>query len=624
MRRLAWFLVKFAGAIVGLVLMAPSRALATVHVVAHATPSLSVLFNAISAHAGRGVRGLMLAMPIAVLLATPLGKAADSAYGPSAHNSTASTNALTIKNDGSQQATLTVNVKGIKSAAIAGDVPTATFTGTGTLGAFSAADANGVSTASFTTTDASAHVFTFKVRSVTLEATVTVTGTVSGGLGDATSTLVGSTTRVVIGTGGGAVIATFTVTAKAAGVAIGASGGPVVIASVTGTNSGSWALSSVVDNGDGTYTFTFTALTLGSADRSALTVSASINGIHMTGQGADPTVAMCDTPDVTPNNGTAGNSFEGASDAAADGPFINAGNQAFIENTPWDRYADAYIGAQCVRQVYSQTGFQVTDVSVASPAVFHAPGACASWGATKSVNVAAIVGGTFNVSPNQAGTGTKIDADHFTFVTSGGTAVSCTVAPTPNNGAVGYNTGTEFYYKRAAAVTEDFERFAYKQSNPFNAPTSGPQSGTSNVDEVKLARRHAIGNGVTRCSWLLGNSYNSNPGGIIFRFDTVDPSHNLGPNVNLPAPNMNSLLGTWVVFESHVKDNGDGTTDFEGWINGVLYFDYTKASGTQRNISVGSWQFHQYRGTTNSVNDGTSSDQFDMIGIGSKPMGMAA
>jgi hypothetical protein len=82
---------------------------------------------------------------------------------------------------------------------------------------------------------------------------------------------------------------------------------------------------------------------------------------------------------------------------------------------------------------------------------------------------------------------------------------------------------------------------------------------------------------------------------------------------------MNGLLGKWVNVELMVDMTTSNALAFQIWINGVLYFDYTGARAIH-SPSTGTFEWYQFRGTTNSMQQ-QSSDWIDQVGISTSRMG---
>ncbi|HEY2806308.1 MAG TPA: hypothetical protein VGI92_10675 [Gemmatimonadales bacterium] len=174
------------------------------------------------------------------------------------------------------------------------------------------------------------------------------------------------------------------------------------------------------------------------------------------------------------------------------------------------------------------------------------------------------------------------------------------------------NVGAPFFYHDRARK-KVFIRFAYRQSRPFNL-----FRGVSNGDQVKLLRAKNRGNSGDPWALMISNTLGSSPGRLEFRFPDAAPGMNLVANTNLPAPNMNSLLGTWVHFEVMVDMQPNALT-VKISINGRLYFDYTGARAIARR-SEATPEWYQFRGTTNSMQS-ASSDWVDDINISGEPTG---
>lgn len=105
----------------------------------------------------------------------------------SASQSTVTPNPASIQANGIEAAVITVVAKNVAGIGLPGLVPTAQFTGAGTLSAFSVSDANGQSSASFTTSDATTHVFTVTVGGIQLAQAASVTGTGAGSAASVTA-----------------------------------------------------------------------------------------------------------------------------------------------------------------------------------------------------------------------------------------------------------------------------------------------------------------------------------------------------------------------------------------------------------------------------------------------------
>lgn len=177
--------------------------------------------------------------------------------------------------------------------------------------------------------------------------------------------------------------------------------------------------------------------------------------------------------------------------------------------------------------------------------------------------------------------------------------------------ASGANVGTPFY-KTMGGRTSVFVRVMYRQSDPFNKNGS-----TNNFDQVKLIRLLGPGFSGQLGAFFISNSLNSSPGVLLCGFADLNGNIQRPPNLNLPAPNLNSLLDTWIHIEGHWDISVTNALKFEGWINGVQYFDYTIAASNQGKT----FGVVQFDGTINSMQQ-QSTAWFDEIGISSQRMGI--
>jgi hypothetical protein len=176
----------------------------------------------------------------------------------------------------------------------------------------------------------------------------------------------------------------------------------------------------------------------------------------------------------------------------------------------------------------------------------------------------------------------------------------------PIQGA-GVNVGTPFYYVMPSARTAFYCRFAYMQNSGFN---------NNNQDEVKVHR--ALGPGF---NFQAGTLIILPGGQFAWKWDQLDNTApfvgNLGPNDNQPAPNANSLDGSWHWIEIFRDISTDNALHVEIWIDDVRYFNYTTARPNQSRT----YQVVQFDGTINSVT-ATAQAWFDEIGIGTQKMGI--
>ena len=172
------------------------------------------------------------------------------------------------------------------------------------------------------------------------------------------------------------------------------------------------------------------------------------------------------------------------------------------------------------------------------------------------------------------------------------------------------NVGTPFF-KTFPPRTDLYVRVMYRQQDPFN------KSGvTNNYDQVKLIR--VLGPGFTGIfgSLYISNSLNSSPGVLLGSFSDIEGNQQHPPNLNLPAPNMNSLLNSWVCIEVHWDITTTNALHFECWINGVQYYDYLIATSNLGKV----FGVVQFDGTINSMQQ-ASTAWFDSIGISTQRMG---
>ncbi|HEY2806865.1 MAG TPA: twin-arginine translocation signal domain-containing protein [Gemmatimonadales bacterium] len=184
------------------------------------------------------------------------------------------------------------------------------------------------------------------------------------------------------------------------------------------------------------------------------------------------------------------------------------------------------------------------------------------------------------------------------------------------NPSNGLNTGTPFYFLLTGAGGGSrlfyYCRFAYMQSAAFN--NDGVKS---NANQVKVQRGLGPGSNSQLGSFFIGigNFSNGNPAFGWDTLDTVGVGDRIA-NMNLPAPNMNNLLGQWTVFENFWDISTSGAIKFKCSINGVQHFDYTDNLSNQSKT----YGVVQFDGTINSMAS-TSTAWFDAIGISSAPMG---
>lgn len=71
-------------------------------------------------------------------------------------------------------------------------------------------------------------------------------------------------------------------------------------------------------------------------------------------------------------------------------------------------------------------------------------------------------------------------------------------------------------------------------------------------------------------------------------WDGFNSSLSYYPNTNLPIPTVASRLGTWVHYEFYwdISDEVDWKCQFQGWMDGVLYWDYLGSAATARSVAA--------------------------------------
>ncbi len=211
--------------------------------------------------------------------------------------STVAADPTTISADGGV-ATITVTVVNVLGEPVVGAPVTLSATGGGnTITQPGDTDANGQTTGTLSSTAAGDKVVTAVADGVTINTTATIA--VTPGAANAGQT----TADVPNGTAGSAT--TITVTVRDASGNQLAAGGETVVVSVTGANT---ATPGVMDNGDGTYTASYTPVAVG-ADAVAITLNgAAISGSPYTSTVssgvADPGQTTADVPDGTAGSAT--------------------------------------------------------------------------------------------------------------------------------------------------------------------------------------------------------------------------------------------------------------------------------------------------------------------------------
>src|SRR3989344_3314044 len=138
--------------------------------------------------------------------------------------------------------------------------------------------------------------------------------------------------------------------------------------------------------------------------------------------------------------------------------------------------------------------------------------------------------------------------------------------------ASGGNVGTAFY-KGISARPSVYVRVMYRQSDPFNKNGS-----TNNYNQVKLIRLQGSGFTGQYGSVFISQSLNSQPGVLLLTFADLNGNVQYAPNINLPQPNINTFIGSFVTIEAFFDISVDGALVMKAWINGVQSHDYTIAA----------------------------------------------
>jgi adhesin/invasin len=176
--------------------------------------------------------------------------------------------------------TITLTAKDAAGTALTTGGATVTFalgagTTIGTIGPVTD-NGNGTYTATFTATAAGSNTITATINTQTVTSQApTITVTVAAGTADPAQTTV-SVSPNVIQSGGTAIV---TLTAKDASGTPLTTGGLAVVFKLASTSGGLGSFGSVIDNGDGTYTSTFTG-----AETGTNTITATIDGTALTSQ----------------------------------------------------------------------------------------------------------------------------------------------------------------------------------------------------------------------------------------------------------------------------------------------------------------------------------------------------
>ena len=266
-----------------------------------------------------------------------------AALGVSIAKSSVGTSAATVPDDGTTTVTITVAVLDIYAAPLNGIACSAVATGSGnTIGSIANTNAFGVTTFTFATTGATAHVITVTAGGLAL-AHVTVTG-VSSQVADATTTTITADVSTI--TEGA--VCNLTIQAKQAGGANKTIGGDTVTVSKSG-GTATGTLSSVTDNGNGTYSATYTGLTAGTAQ----TLGGTINAVTISG-GANPTCAVTAAVTYTTPDNVNNASFESGWDGFQNG----SGGTPTGSTTAYDPTGDPGgivppSGTKCIHRVWA-------------------------------------------------------------------------------------------------------------------------------------------------------------------------------------------------------------------------------------------------------------------------------
>jgi hypothetical protein len=221
---------------------------------------------------------------------------------------TVGTSSATVPDDNTTTVTLTFFVPDKNGIGVAGATILPSCTGVGTFSTPAVTNASGITTCTFKTSSATAHTVSFRANGIPASATVIVTG-VSSQTADATKT----TITADVSTIAEGAVCHLTIQAKQANDTNKTVGGDTVTVTKTG-GTATGTLSGVTDNGDGTYSATYTGLTAGTAQ----TLGGTINTVTISG-GSNPTCAVTAAASYTPGDILDNVGFETNWDGFTDG-----------------------------------------------------------------------------------------------------------------------------------------------------------------------------------------------------------------------------------------------------------------------------------------------------------------
>lgn len=162
-----------------------------------------------------------------------------------------------------------------------------------------------------------------------------------------------------------------------------------------------------------------------------------------------------------------------------------------------------------------------------------------------------------------------------------------------------------FFRQISPAAGILYSRIAWKPSTP-----NFVNDGVKNFcDQVKVLRHLGANFGTQMGSLFVGVGSGSN-GQLAFSWDQITgaPGNRTG-NMNTPVPNLQTLLGTWIILEMVTDLRVNNAIRFQARMNGVQYFDYTDAlSNVDTATTVaGVYGTFQCRGTINQNVPSTSA-----------------